>query len=146
MDNTQPAAFQLKGFSIPQFNFEEPPQDYTKIDIKLFPSGIYDNVTGEYTLNIAFRCISYRQNSNDDPKDVLNGVMKSDFEIDGNPEIKEIPSFFYNNSLAIMFPYIRGFISNITLQAGVRLLILPLLNLSNLSKILEENTVQIQRR
>ena len=145
MDSTTSATFQLKGFSIPQFQFEEPPQDYNKIDVKLHPSWLYNNETGEFTLTIVFRCTSYRQTTVEEPKEVLSGVMKSEFEIENNPEIKEIPPFFYSNSLAIMFPYIRSFVSNITLQAGVRLMILPLLNLTNLSKVLEENTRVISR-
>ncbi|MBK7039827.1 MAG: protein-export chaperone SecB [Bacteroidetes bacterium] len=55
----------------------------------------------------------------------------------------EIPTFFYKNCIAIIFPYLRAFLSTLTLQANVKPLILPLMNLSGLEKPLIENTVLI---
>lgn len=139
MEITQRASFQLHGFTIPEFTFKEAPTEYTQIDIKLFPSGVYNDKTGEYTLVIAFFAKAHKENTTESI-DLLNGFLKAIFEIDEHPSIEYIPHFFYQNSLAILFPYIRAFISNITLQAGTRLLILPLLNLTDLSETLKKNT------
>lgn len=34
-------------------------------------------------------------------------------------KFEEIPSYFYANSIAIIFPYVRAFISTVTLQANI---------------------------
>ena len=65
------------------------------------------------------------------------------FKFSSAIQIEEIPSYFYRNAIAIVFPYIRAFISTLTLQANTRLLKLGLMNLSALEKPLKENTVVI---
>ena len=54
--------------------------------------------------------------------------------------ILEIPDFFYPNSLAIIFPYIRAFVSTLTLQANVRPIVLPTVNLMGLTDMLRKET------
>lgn len=52
----------------------------------------------------------------------------------------EIPNYFYANSLAIIFPYIRAFVSTITLQSNMHPIVLPTVNLMGLSEKLKRNT------
>lgn len=52
----------------------------------------------------------------------------------------EIPDYFYANSLAIIFPYIRAFVSTITLQSNMHPIVLPTVNLMGLSEKLKRNT------
>ena len=40
-----------------------------------------------------------------------------------------------------MYPYIRAFVSNLTLQANNRVMILETLNLTSLKSALKENTI-----
>lgn len=48
---------------------------------------------------------------------------------------------FYANSIAIVFPYIRAFISTVTLQANlVSPILLPTMNLTSLGERLMNNT------
>lgn len=140
MERTQPASFQLHGFSIPEFTFKEVPSEYSNVQTNLFPSGIYDTSLGEYTLVVAFIANAFKVNNPTDTRELLSGFLRATFEIDEHPSLDNIPEFFYQNCLAIMFPYIRAFISNITLQAGTRVLILPLLNLTHLTETLKKNT------
>ena len=53
-------------------------------------------------------------------------------------------NIFYKNSLAIIFPYIRAFISTLTLQSNAGLIILPTLNLTHLEKPFRENTKEVE--
>ena len=62
------------------------------------------------------------------------------FAFNGRITISEIPEYFYPNSLAIMFPYIRAFVSTISLQANVRPVVLPTVNLMGLTEELKERT------
>ena len=54
--------------------------------------------------------------------------------------LEEIPEFFYNNSVAILFPYVRGYVSMVTTQANIPGIILPTLNLTSLGAQLKDNT------
>ncbi|WP_415711111.1 protein-export chaperone SecB, partial [Aquirufa beregesia] len=68
-----------------------------------------------------------------------NGI----FGFKENTTFEQIPDFFYNNSMAILFPYLRAFISLVTLQINIPPLILPTLNLSSLEADLRKNTFNI---
>ena len=63
------------------------------------------------------------------------------FEFQDVERIEDIPDYFYANSIAILFPYVRAFVSTLTLQANVPPMVLPTLNLFPLQKILQENTI-----
>lgn len=54
-----------------------------------------------------------------------------------------MPSYFYRNSIAIVFPYIRAFISTVTLQANIPPIILPTMNLTSLEIPLKQNTTNV---
>lgn len=58
-------------------------------------------------------------------------------------KLEEIPTFFYPNSLAILFPYVRAFVSTLSLQANVRPVMLPTINLMGLTDRLRAQTIQI---
>jgi preprotein translocase subunit SecB len=140
MEHTQPANFQLQGFNIPKVYFEEPESNFSIVDIRLEPSGTFNTSNGDYSLSINFAAIAKDEKQNDQQKTIIDGILKASYKIEQVDSSTEPPDFFYQNSLAIIFPYIRAFISNITLQSGNRLLIIPLLNLTGLSETLKKNT------
>ena len=59
-------------------------------------------------------------------------------------KFEEIPDFFYPNSLAILFPYIRAFVSTLSLQANSSPMILPTMNLMGLTEELRDNTSVVE--
>ena len=67
---------------------------------------------------------------------------KATFAFENINTFEEIPSYFYRNSIAIIFPYIRAYISTVTLQANIPPVVLPTMNLASLEKPLKENTLQ----
>jgi preprotein translocase subunit SecB len=64
------------------------------------------------------------------------------FVFENVSKIEEIPTFFYRNSIAILFPYVRAYISLVTTQANFKGVILPTLNLSGLEDDLRTNTLK----
>lgn len=64
-----------------------------------------------------------------------------DFVFDKTDEDNDISSFFYNNASAILFPYLRAYISTLTNLSGLKPITLPTMNLSNLAEELKQNTV-----
>ena len=85
--------------------------------------------------------LNYKAKQDED--DFINAKMISFFEIPDANSLDEIPDFFYRNSIAIAYPYLRAFITNLTIQAGQKPIIMPLLNLSELEKPFRENTIQL---
>ena len=66
----------------------------------------------------------------------------SEFIFSEQINLCDIPGFFYPNSIAIIFPYIRAFISTLSLQANMNPIILPTMNLTSLQEELKNNTTE----
>jgi preprotein translocase subunit SecB len=128
------AAFSFSGFSFPKFSYTE--AEEPGLNIQIDPNGNYYQKEGAFILTVRF--VGLRDNSEKDVIVELTGMATFNF----HPEFpfSEIPEFFYNNCLAIFFPYIRAFLSTMTLQANTKLLILDLSNLTNLAEHLKKNT------
>ena len=52
--------------------------------------------------------------------------------------MQELLPFICHNAPAILFPYIRAYISNITALGGIAPIILPTLNLESVGKTLKD--------
>lgn len=104
------------------------------VDVK--PSGVYDETTGEYYLQFVF--LGRLGEKAEAPK--VETQCKAMFKFGSPLKREDIPSYFYANSIAILFPYVRAFLSTVTLQANIQPVILPTYNLSSLKDSLIENT------
>lgn len=51
------------------------------------------------------------------------------FSVDTDNENMELQTFIENNSVAIMFPYIREHITSVTQKAGIQPIVLPPINI-----------------
>jgi preprotein translocase subunit SecB len=77
----------------------------------------------------------------DTNKNVVDVTCIASFSFDYRLPIESIPEYFYPNSLAIVFPYVRAFVSTLSLQANVHPIILPTVNLMGLTEQLKKNTI-----
>lgn len=114
-------------------------QNYTEngqwfVDIN--PSGSYNEETGEYTLLFLF--VGRFGEAEGAPR--VETQCKALFKFGSPLKYEDIPSYFYANSIAIIFPYVRAFVSTVTLQANLQPVILPTYNLSALKDMLVEKT------
>ena len=139
MNEPSKAAFTFENFKIVSFSLVEPTQEHEAISIMINPSGKYFLKNGVYQHTIDF--ISFE--GGDQNKIVVKATVIAIFSFENIITLAEIPNFFYLNSIAIVFPYIRAFISSLTLQANINPLILPVLNLTGLDKPLRENTIAV---
>lgn len=132
------AAFSLDNYRFNKIfiNSDNTPTEDISIDFK--PSGIFDSETKSFELALDFTAFS-------EEKGIDNYFMKitclSIFSFDEVNTVEEIPPYFYKNSIAIVYPFIRAFVSSVSLQANVKPIILPTMNLSSLEIPLKENTV-----
>ena len=109
------------------------------ITLNISPSGNYNSKNGEFELEFKFN--AYSNNQTDA---FLMIVCKAIFEFKEVIPIDNFPQYFYSNSIAIVFPYVRAFISTVTLQANkIRPIILPTMNLISLQSELKAKTTVI---
>lgn len=133
------AVFSLKNYSVVNVMLDLeniPPQCI--FDLKIEPSGIYFQRERQYVLNLVFKA-SYKKENTD--FEVINIKLKAVFSFGDMVQTDNIPPYFYANSIAIIFPYVRAFVSTITLQANVAPIMIPTLNVSLLEHELRRNTV-----
>jgi preprotein translocase subunit SecB len=100
------------------------------------PSGIIDKKTSTFTLNLNTKIVDDTNNVNIEVD--AEGVFK--FANDSTQA--QLDNFFYTNSSAILFPYIRAYIATLTTLAGESI-VPPTLNLTGLGNMLKENTVAL---
>ena len=110
----------------------------SEFNIDFIPEGKYYLSTNKYLLEFTFKA---NIDSSESDNILIHCVAEYEFQNVSNKE--EIPSFFYANSIAILFPYIRAFVSTVTLQANVKPLMLPTMNLSSLNSELANNTTVV---
>lgn len=130
-------------FSMVGYKFTNVELDFNKEDnnltLELKPKGVFFPEQGEYELIFDF----YARSKDDipDQKIITHITCESIFRFTDVHAVENIPTYFYANSIAIIFPYVRAFISTVTLQANVNPIILPTLNLSSLKDELINNTI-----
>lgn len=130
------AAFRLEKFAFPvaKLDLEGSPKEITLENIFSL-TGVYDANNGEFRLSFVYKAQDYNSKKN-----IVEVKCQSIFRFSSLLEYKEIPDYFYQNSIAILFPYVRAFVSSLTLQANVPPIVLDTLNLSPLSAELKKNT------
>ncbi|MDQ5929477.1 MAG: hypothetical protein QG594_1256 [Bacteroidota bacterium] len=137
MNEIKPAAFSFEKFEIINFSYSKASVSSSELNLELTPSGVYDSLEGVFRLRFDF----YAYTDNKDTSEITATVV-ANFLFDDKPDFNKLPSYFYNNSMALVFPYLRAFISTLTLQANVPPIILPVINLTGFEAELKANTVE----
>lgn len=129
-------------FALRDYKFKKVSMDLSVIDDKsdiivdFKPWGEFDKNTNIFFLTIEFTA----KDKNKPESDFIYIESQSSFQFSQKVSIETIPDFFYANSIAIIFPYIRAFVSTVTLQANTDALVLPTMNLTVLKDTLKENS------
>ena len=130
--------FQFKGFRIKRSLIERNESlASTKISIGMSPKGtlkINDSI-----FELELKVIIHDENKAF--KIEVDAVAF--YEFDAKVEKDKLNSMFYINAPAILFPYIRAYISTLTNLSGFETITLPTLNVVQLGKDLEKNTSEI---
>lgn len=107
------------------------------LNLQFYPEGLFDAENHQYHLHLSFRAI------NDDSEEevVVQLESVSLFQMEDNVKnVEDIPNYFFVNSIAIVYPYLRAFVSTLTLQSNAKPMVLPTMNLSSLEGDLRKNT------
>lgn len=130
-------------FSLMKYSFDKVLIDYTlkvnsELSLNFEPKGVFKQEEDKSIFELTFTFTSAEKGST---ADFINIECNATFVFAEQISFKEIPSYFYANSIAILFPYIRAFISTVTLQANYSPFVLPTMNLSSLEEPLKRNTI-----
>ena len=136
MNQSDKAVFNLENYRISHFSFSDPENEEQQLNIAFNPSGLFFKGESRFVLQFEFLAAG-----SEDGKQIIKAKMIASFQFVEKIEYGDIPPYFYKNAIAIVFPFMRSFVSTLTLLAGVKQLILPILNLSSLESTLIENTV-----
>ena len=137
--NNKEVAFRLVNYKFTKatLNFDIPEDAEFVIDFK--PSGKLKEIEGTYDLS--FDTIVKCEETD---TIIVEVSCIAQFSFKNEIKFEEIPDFFYPNSLAILFPYIRAFVSTLSLQANSFPMILPTVNLMGLTEKLRDNTSVVE--
>ncbi|MDR1699630.1 MAG: hypothetical protein LBR68_00360 [Lachnoclostridium sp.] len=83
--------------------------------------------------------------ANPDSEPFLKASCFGEFVFKDVSELSEIPGFFFANGIAILYPYLRSYISMVTQQANFGCaVILPLSNLAGMKDIVKASAKEIE--
>lgn len=134
MENT--ASFQFENFLITKSLFElGNNSEVSDLSIGFRPSGKLDMENQMFHLELGV----FISDSSEAFKVEVEALGFFKFE---NIEKEDLSSFLYHNAPALLFPYIRAYISSLTTLSGIKPIVLPTLNLSNLKDDLEQNILE----
>jgi len=138
MNKSKTSAFQFTGYKIERSLIEiRSTLIGENFNISFEPKGTINKTESIFQLDLA---VSIK-----DKEDAINievDIM-SLFSFDGQIEKNQLQQLFYQNAPAIIFPYIRAYITTLTALSGIDPVIIPTLNLSGLGKELENNTLEL---
>lgn len=134
------AAFSLVKYKFDKVLINLEKQLSKEIEIKFEPVGVFRKDEAS-TFELTFTFIAFTEK----PEDPFISIRCiAFFKFEDNISFEQIPDYFYTNSIAILFPFVRAFVSSITLQANILPpIILPTWNLESLATPLKNNTTTL---
>ncbi len=130
--------FQFKGFKIIRSLIERNEKKASKkISLMFVPKGIIKKKENKFQLHLEVKIEDENKSFNIEIKAI------ADYYFDSDLENKVLDNFFFINAPAILFPYIRAYISTLTNLSGFEPINLPTLNLTALGDDLKQNTSEI---
>lgn len=109
-----------------EHNIKREKLDADSLSLEINPKGVKYNDKFILTLDIIVKDDA----GNFDLKIIVDGY----FRFRENIPVDQLSKYFIINAPAIIFPYIRGYISMLTSLSGIGNITLPVLNLTKLSK------------
>lgn len=134
----QQAAFSIANYQFDKVSIDLENQQTDELNLSFETKGVFKNDIKNFELIFVVNI----KNDNE-PNPFISVRCKGLFKFENISSFEEIPDFFYRNSIAILFPYVRAYLSIVTTQANIPGIILPTMNLSNLEGELRKNTIQM---
>ncbi len=131
--------FQFSGFNIVRSLIERKKKEASKkISLVFSPKGYINKNNSNFQLHLGVRIADENKAFNIEIEAIANYVFEN------KESLNNLNKFFYLNAPALLFPYIRAYISTLTNLSGFDPINLPTLNMSKLGEDLERNTTIIE--
>ena len=129
--------FQFKNYKIVKSYFEiKGDNPANAINLKFEPKGTISKENSCFKLQLGVLI-------EDENKSLLiEVVIVADFYFDSDIIPEHLNQYFYINAPALLFPYVRAYISTLTTLSGINAINLPTLNLTALGGQLKKNTIE----
>lgn len=135
----QKAAFSIEKYVFDKVNIDLNNNISKDISLTFDTRGAFISKKSEYELTFSVTAFN-EEKTVDNPFLFIQCIGL--FKFQNVSSFDEIPDFFYRNCIAILFPYLRAYVSIVTTQANIPGIILPTLNLSSLESELRNKTIQ----
>tara|TARA_R110002050_G_scaffold300632_2_gene471098 strand:- start:515 stop:925 length:411 start_codon:yes stop_codon:yes gene_type:complete len=131
--------FQFKGFTIVRSLIERNENESSKkISLGFNPRGFINKKDSNFQLHLGVKI----EDDNKSFNIQIEAIANYGFESQGS--LDNLSKFFYINAPALLFPYIRAYISTLTNLSGFEPINLPTLNMTKLGEDLQKNTSEIE--
>lgn len=131
--------FQFKGFKIIRCLIERNDNEPSKkISLGFAPKGFINKKKSNFQLQLGIKIEDENKSFNIEIKAVAN------YHFENREKLVNLEKFFFMNAPALLFPYIRAYISTLTNLSGFEPINLPTLNMSGLGEDLKKNTKEIE--
>ena len=132
-NNTKQARFQFLSYLIDQVSINFTGKQLSKeMEFAINPEGKFNQEEKKFELIMSV-IVNDKEHNMD-----LNMRIRGFFSYDGD-DIGELKSFIGINSPAILFPYIRSYVTNITALGGLSPVIMPTLNMKGVGEKLVQS-------
>ncbi len=143
MSETSPTlptvSFKFLNFFVKESNIILNQQGDPKIQVNFYPKGYIFKSLHQFHLEVA---LEIKEETN---KFSIRIVAVAVFEFDENADLENYKTgFFVLNAPAIMFPYIRAYISSLTALSGLFTVTLPTFNLTTMGEALKNNIQEME--
>jgi preprotein translocase subunit SecB len=129
------SSFQFQGYKVLKSLIELNGINNEELTLNFEPKGVLNNVHNTFTLEMLVHIFDEAKNIN------IEVIFEGEYNIVERDD--NLKSFLFTNAPAILFPYIRAFISTLTALSGSSQITLPTMNLSNLKDKLSNNLTEI---
>jgi len=125
------SVLKFKGYDVRKMSFEtvDCSPEITEFKFKpIFLEDVKDCGNNCYEVTLSFKI-----GPSDEVKDcpfIIEIDMRGHFELEPSENDVENHSFIHKNTIAIMFPYLRAIVSNLTINANIPPLVLPIINIA----------------
>lgn len=138
--NIKKSLFRFKNFFIEESSIKMKPKTGTKIaniKIKIKPKGFILIEKKIFELHLFVELLS------EDKSFEASVKIIGFFEFKDVINIKLLNNYFYTNAPAILFPYLRSYISALTALSGMNTINIPPMNMTSMGQELMNNTKEI---
>jgi preprotein translocase subunit SecB len=138
MNETKKSAFQFKGFIIKKSTIElNSSEKDRKLSIQITPTGVINKKEKVFELTLGLKV------NNKGDSAYVNVEALGTYSFEDDLEDSMLSNFFYLNAPAILFPYLRSYISTLTTLSGIPPINLPTLNLVGFREQLKKKTTMV---